>query len=50
MRIVLTQNTRVNYPAGTVVDVSEAEALRLIAFGLGVEAEPDKKPAKKSKK
>ena len=41
MLIKLTAPTRVNLPAGTIVDVSADEAFRLKVFGVGVECEPE---------
>jgi len=46
MLIKLERDARVLLPAGTVVEVSDQEGARLIAFGFGEEA-PKKKTNKK---
>lgn len=52
MKYILLTDARVNFPAGTIVDVSESEASRLKAFGIGKPVEDDVKPEapKKAKK
>lgn len=45
MLVKLTQNTTVRFDKGTVLDVSEKEASRLLAFNLAVVA-PEPKPKK----
>lgn len=52
-RVRLTRDTAVRYAAGTELEVSQAEASRLFAFGLAVEIaeeNPKKKAAKKAAK
>lgn len=52
-RVRLTRDTAVRYEAGTELEVSQAEASRLFAFGLAVEIvaeKPKKKAAKKAAK
>lgn len=51
MKVKLTHDTIVRFPAGAVLEVSEAEAKRLMALKNAVPAEADKPaPAKKTKK
>ena len=60
MKVKLTNNTAVRFAKGTVLEVSDQEASRLIAFNNAVKveekkaeakpAEPEKKPAKKKAK
>lgn len=50
--VVLTRDTIVRFSKGSVLEVSEAEAARLIAFGNAMmlpakAAQDEKKPAKK---
>ena len=58
MKVELTRDTAVRFAKGTVLEVSEQEASRLIAFNNAVEVKakaeakpaeekPEKKPAKK---
>jgi hypothetical protein len=51
MKVKLLHDTRVNFPAGTELEVSEAEASRLQAFGLAeeVKEQAPKKAPKKAK-
>lgn len=51
MKVKLLHDTRVNFPAGTELEVSEAEASRLQAFGLAEEIKqaPKKVPKKTAK-
>lgn len=46
MKVKLTQDTRVNFPKGTIVDVPKQEAERLLAFGL-CEVQKEKQNKKK---
>lgn len=48
MKIKLTHDTIVRFPAGSVLEVSEEEAKRLMAFSNAVPAEAEK-PAEKPK-
>lgn len=47
IKIELLRDTIVRHPKGTVVEVTEEEAKRLIAFGNGKKAEAPKKATKK---
>lgn len=49
MKVRLIQSTAVRYEEGTVVDVTEQEAKRLIAFNLAT-VEAEKPKAKKTTK
>ena len=49
-RVRLTRDTAVRYAAGTELEVSQAEASRLFAFGLAVEIAEEEKPKKKAAK
>lgn len=52
MKVELTNDTVVRFAKGTVLEVSDEEASRLIAFNNAVKVEEKKaaaKPAKKSK-
>lgn len=49
MKIQLTHDTFVRHKAGTVLEVEDQEALRLIAFNNAVKAE-ETKPVKKARK
>lgn len=52
MKIKLTNDTAVRFAEGTVLEVTEEEAKRLIAFNNAVEVKPkaEAKPAKKKEK
>lgn len=51
MKVKLTNDTVVRFAKGTVLEVSDQEASRLIAFNNAVEVkEAAAKPAKKTKK
>lgn len=52
MKVKLTNDTIVRFAKGTVLEVSEQEASRLIAFNnaVKVETKAEAKPAKKAKK
>lgn len=50
MKVELTNDTVVRFAKGTVLEVSEAEALRLIAFKNAVKVEEKKTGAKTAKK
>ena len=52
MKIKLLHDAAVRFPAGTVLDVPEGEAKKLIAFNNAEEAKetPKKKPAKETPK
>ncbi len=51
MKIKLTHDTAVCFAGGTVLEVSDKEAARLIAFNNAVEVkEAEAKPAKKKSK
>jgi hypothetical protein len=47
VKVVLTHDTIVRYKAGTVLDVEETEAKRLIEFNNAVAVAEEKKTAKK---
>ncbi len=47
MKVKLIADARVNLPAGTEIEVSEAEAKRLAAFGLVAPAKAEKKRSAK---
>lgn len=49
-RVKLTRDTAVRYPAGAELEVSQAEASRLQAFGLAVVIAEEEKPKKKAAK
>ena len=48
-KVKLTQNTMIRYNSGAVLDVSDAEASRLVAFNLAVLVEEmeEEKPRKR---
>lgn len=48
MKVTLTQDTRVRFPAGTVLDVTAEEADRLVAFSLAEKVKEEKPVAKKT--
>lgn len=48
-RVELIIPSRVNLPAGTVVEVSEQEASRLYAFGIAKEAKKERKKKSEDK-
>ena len=53
MKVELKHDTVVRFAAGSIVEVTEAEAKRLVAFGNAsfiVDEKPAEKPAKKTKK
>lgn len=50
MKVKLTHDTIVRFEAGTILEVSPAEASRLLAFRNAVMVEEEKKTEKKSKK
>lgn len=50
IKVRLTHDTLVRFEAGTVLEVSPAEASRLLAFNNAVKVEDEKKTEKKSKK
>lgn len=47
MRVEILRDAFVKFPKGAVVEVSEEEARRLIAFGNAKEAQQEKKTRKK---
>lgn len=50
MKVKLTNNTAVRFAKGTVLEVSDQEASRLIAFNNAVKVEEKKAEAKPAKK
>lgn len=50
MKVKLTNDTIVRFAKGTVLEVSDAEASRLIAFNNAVKVEEKKSAAKPAKK
>ena len=48
-KVILTNDTVVRFAKGTVLEVSDQEAARLIAFN-NAEPAPEEKPAKPAKK
>lgn len=50
MKVTLTQDTRVRFSAGTVLEVPAEEAERLIAFSLAEAVKEEKQPKPVAKK
>lgn len=46
MKVEILRDTIVRFPAGSVIEVADAEGKRLISFGNAAEVKPEKKSKK----